>query len=166
MRCLGILPALVLLVGCSAVNPALRYQEAARQLRFTLERVDSRIELALPLETSRLRLLLTVGVDNPSDVSMRIRRVKGDLRLTAQGGDHALGSVDVPQGADIMPRRRNTMKVEVAMAYGDMRAAWGPLAGAVQRHEPALWSLDGEARLDVMGIELSVPLKVFKESGR
>ena len=75
MKRLLALSALVLLAGCDALNPALQYQEAARQLRFSLDRVEPQVELAFPLEQSRLRLRLDVGVDNASDVRLRTRRV-------------------------------------------------------------------------------------------
>ena len=155
-----------LFLGCEAINPALRYQEAARQLRFTLDRVEPRVELAFPLEQSRLIIRLEVGVDNPTDQHLRTRRVVGDLKLNAQGGEHALGSVSFPEGADITPKGRSILKVDVALGYGDMKNAWGPLAGAVQHHEPATWSLAGEARFEVLGLEFGVPFSTRRESGR
>jgi LEA14-like dessication related protein len=166
MRRLWVLPALVLLVGCEAINPALRYEEAARQLRFSLDRVEPNVELAFPLEQSRLRLRLEVGVDNPSDQRLRTRRVAGDLHLNAQGADHALGSVSFPEGADIAPKGRSVLKVEVTLGYRDLKEAWGPLSGAVLRHEAATWSLAGEARFEVLGIEFGVPFRTSKGGGR
>jgi LEA14-like dessication related protein len=160
------MPVLVVLLGCDAINPTLRYQEVARQLRFTLDRVDARIDLAFPPERSRLRILIDVGVDNPSDQRLHTRRVGGELRLKAQGGDYALGSVSFPEGAEIAPKGRSALKVEVALGYDDLKAAWGPLSSAVMRHEPATWNLAGEARFDVMGIEFGVPFYTQKESGR
>ncbi|HEY3401195.1 MAG TPA: hypothetical protein VGK03_11255 [Geothrix sp.] len=166
MRRLLVLPALLLLIGCDAINPALRYEGAARQLRFSLDRVEPRVELAFPLEQSRVRLRLEVGVDNPSDQRLRTRRVSGDLRLSAQGGEHAIGSVSFPEGADLAPQGRSTLKVDVLLGYNDLKTAWGPLSGAVLRHEPATWNLAGEARFEVMGIEFGVPFRTRKESGR
>lgn len=166
MRRLWALPALVLLVGCEAINPALRYEEAARQLRFTLDRVEPHVELAFPLEQSRLRLRLEVGVDNPSDQRLRTGSVRGDLALNAQGTDHPLGSVSFPEGADILPGGRSVLRVDVVFGYADLKAAWGPLSGAVQRREPATWSLNGEARFEVMGIAFGVPFRTRRESGR
>ena len=166
MRRLWVLPALVAMVGCESLNPALRYEEAARQLRFSLDRVEPRVELAFPLEQSRLRLRLEVGVDNPTDQRLRTRRVSGDLRLSAQGEEHALGSVSFPEGADLAPRGRSTLNVDVTLGYSDLKGAWGPLSAAVLRHEPATWNLAGEARFDVLGIEFGVPFRTRKESGR
>jgi len=165
MRRLLVLPALLVLVGCDALSPALKYEQAARQLRFTLDRVEPRIELAFPLEQSRLRLRLEVGVDNPSDQRLRTRRVAGDLKLSAKGADHALGSVAFPEGADIAPKGRSVLKVDVTLGYSDLKTAWGPLSGAVLRHEPATWSLAGEARFEILGIEFGVPFRTSKGSG-
>jgi hypothetical protein len=156
----------VFMVGCDALNPALRYQEAARQLRFTLDRVDARIDLAFPPERSRLRLLIDVGVDNPSDQQLRTRRVAGDLHLKTQGGDYGLGLVSFPEGAEIAPKDRSNLKVEVALGYLELKAAWGPLSGAIMRHEPAIWSLAGEARFEALGVPFGVPFHTQKESGR
>ena len=156
----------LLSLGCNAINPALRYQETARQLRFSLDRVEPRIDLAFPLDQSRLRLELEVGVDNPSDQRLRTRLVTGDLRLNGQGGDHAVGKVRFPEGADIAPKGRSILRVEVTFRYADLKSAWGPLSAAVLRHEPATWSLTGEARLEVLGVEFGVPFSTRKESGR
>ena len=166
MRRAWVFPSLVLLTGCGSLNPALRYEEAARQLRFSLDRVEPRVDLAFPLEQSRLRLRLEVGVDNPSDQRLRTRRVSGDLRLLAQGADCALGTVTFPEGADLVPKGRSTLKVEAAFGYQDLKAAWGPLTGAVLRHEPATWSLAGQARFEVLGLEFGVPFRTRTESGR
>jgi LEA14-like dessication related protein len=165
MRRLLVLPALLALVGCEALSPALKYEQAARQLRFTLDRVEPRLELAFPLEQSRLRLRLEVGVDNPSDQRLRTRRVAGDLKLNAEGADHALGSVSFPEGADIAPKGRSVLKVDVALGYSDLKTAWGPLSGAVMRHEPATWSLAGEAHFEILSIEFGVPFRTSKGSG-
>ncbi len=166
MRRLLFLAPVILLMGCDALNPALQYQEAARQLRFSLDRVEPRIDLAFPLEQSRLRLKLDLGVDNPTDVRLRTRRVAGDLRLQAQGGDHALGTVAFPEGMDLAPKGRSTLKAELSFGYGDLKTAWGPLSGAVLRHEPATWTLVGQARFEVLGIEFGVPFQTRRPSGQ
>lgn len=165
MRRWLVLAPVVLLAGCDALNPALQYQEAARQLRFSLDRVEPRIDLAFPLEQSRLRLRLDLGVDNPTDVRLRTRRVAGALRLVAQGADHAVGTVAFPEGMDLAPKGRSTLKAELSFGYGDLKTVWGPLSGAVLRHEPATWTLAGEARFEVLGIEFGAPFQTRTSSG-
>ena len=166
MSALGTVGLVLLLTGCDVVNPALRYEEAARQLRFSLDRVVPQVELAFPLEQSRVRLQLEVGVDNPSDQRLRTRRVSGDLNLSAQGADYPLGNVSFPEGADIAPMGRSVLRVDVSFGYSDLKAAWGPLSGTVLHHAPATWGLTGEARFEMLGIEFGVPLRIRKESGQ
>ena len=165
MRRLWVVAPLVLLVGCEALNPALQYQAAARQLAFSLDRVEPRLELAFPLDRSRLHLQLDLGVDNPSDVRLTTRRVTGDLHLLAQDGDHRLGSVAFPEGVDLAPKGRSTLKAEMTFSYGDLKEAWGPLSAAVLRHEPATWTLAGEARFQILGISFGVPFQTRTTSG-
>ena len=40
---LGLALLVALSLGCEALSPALKYEQAARQLRFTLDRVEPRI---------------------------------------------------------------------------------------------------------------------------
>lgn len=155
-----------LTLGCQVINPVLRYEEAARQLRFSLDRVEPHLELALPLDQSRLRLRLEVGVENPSGQPMRTRRVTGDLRLQARGADFPLGTVSFPEGVDIAPQGRSLLKVDAVFGYADLKAAWGPLSGALLHHEAASWSLAGEARFEVLGLEFGVPFRTRRENGR
>jgi Late embryogenesis abundant protein len=152
-------------LGCSTLNPALRYEEAARQLRFSLDRVEPKLELAFPLEQSRLRLRLDVGVDNPTDQRLRTRKVSGDLRLKLRDEEHALGTVAFPEGADIAAKGRTTLKVDVVFSQKDLQAAWSPLSRAVLRHDPATWTIAGEARFEILGIEFGVPFRARRESG-
>jgi hypothetical protein len=166
MRRVWFAAPLILLMGCDALNPALQMQAAAQQLRFTLDRVDPQIELAFPLDRSRLRIRLDLGVDNPTEVRLQTRQVSGDLRLQAQGADHAVGTVAFPEGLDLAPKSRSTLKAELSFGYGDLRAVWAPLSGAVLRHEPATWTLAGEARFEVLGIAFGVPFQTRRSSGQ
>lgn len=155
-----------LALGCSALNPGPRYEEAARQLRFSLDRLEPKVELAFPLEQSRLRLRLEMGVDNPSGQHLRTRKVTGDLHLKVQGEEHAIGTVTFPEGADISPKGRSTLKLDLTFGYADLKVAWAPLSQAVLRHEFAVWTLTGQARFDLLGIEFGVPFRSQRETGR
>jgi len=46
-----------------------------------------------------------------------------------------------------------------------LQAAWGPLSRAVLRHDLATWTISGEARFEVLGIEFGVPFRARRESG-
>jgi len=159
------LPVLFLL-GCEGLNPAVVLQEAARQLRFTLEGVEPRLELAFPLEESRLHLGLLVGVENPSGQRLRARSLAGDLALTQGGTRSALGRVSFPNGIDLEPRAKGTVRADLSFGYRELKAAWDPLSRAVVRKEAATWHLDGEAQLEAFGLPFRAPIHASKGSGR
>ncbi len=158
--------SLALLSGCAALNPVVAMQEAARQLRFSLDRVEPRLELAFPLEQSRLVLKMDLGVDNPTEYRLRTRKVSGALRLVQGAGDHAIGTVAFPVGMDLAAKQRSTLVTEVGLSYADIKSAWGPIKGAVLNREAATWKLGGEARFEALGIEFGVPFNASKNTGK
>lgn len=165
MRRAWIALPVLLLLGCEGLNPAVVLQEAARQLRFSLDRVEPRLELAFPLENSRLHLGLVVGVENPSGQRLKARSLSGDLALTQGGVRSPLGKVTFPEGLDLQPKGRGTVKAELSFGYRELKAAWDPLSRAVVRKEAATWHLDGEAQLEAFGIPFRAPFHATKGSG-
>lgn len=159
------LPALVLLTGCQALDPTLAYREAAKRLTFTLERVDPRLDVTFPLERSRLRLRLVLKVTNDSDVRLHARALGGAFTLTLGNRRHALGQVGFPGGLTLAPRGASEVVAEVAFDYAALKEAWGPLQEAVLRHKAATWHLEGEAKMDALGVGLTLPLRATRNSG-
>jgi hypothetical protein len=157
---------MLLLCGCDALNPALLYQEAARKLDFSLDRVEPSLQLAFPLDQSRLTLGLDLGVNNASAQRLRTRKVSGNLMLNAQGSDHAIGLVGFPQGIDLAAQSRSTMRADLSFTYRDLKSVWEPLSGAVLHRQPATWKLGGTATFDVLGIEFGVPFNASKGTNR
>ncbi len=158
--------ALLLLTGCAALNPVAALEEAGRQLHFSLDRVEPRLELAFPLDQSRLVLKMDLGVDNPTDYRLRTRKVSGALSLTQGGGSHAIGTVAFPAGMDLAPKGRSTLVTEVGLGYADIKAAWSPIKEAVLNRQAATWRLGGEARFEALGIEFGVPFNASKNTGK
>ena len=159
------LAALLACTACDTLDPAAAYREAARNLRFSLERVEPRIELAFPLDRSRLRVRLHLGVENASSVRLVARALGGELSLQVGEGRHALGQVSFPTGLDLASHGRSETVAEFTFDYAALRAAWGPLTEAIERHKAATWRLEGEAKLDVLGFHITVPLRAAKQSG-
>ena len=93
-------PALLALAGCK--DPAATYRNAAKQLTFTLEQVEPNVQLAYPLEQSRLDLRLTVNADNPTAVRFKARSIRGDISLDTDGANHFVGQMGVAKGVDLL----------------------------------------------------------------
>lgn len=158
--------SLLMLTGCAALDPTVALRAAAKELRFSLDKVSPRLELAFPLDQSRLVLDLDLGVQNDSGQRLRTRTVGGALNLATGGANHALGTVAFPEGMDIGARTRSNLHAQVALSYAQVKQAWGPIRASVMDHQAATWSLDGTAHVDVLGFDVAVPFKTSKGTGR
>ena len=158
--------SILMLSGCTAFDPAAMLREAAKEVHFTLEKVSPRLELAFPLDQSRLVLDLDLGVQNDSGQRFRTRTIGGALNLATHGASHDLGTVSFPEGLDITSQSHSNLHAQVSLSYGQVREAWGAIRSSVVDHEPATWSLDGTAHLDLLGMDVVVPFKTSKGTGR
>lgn len=164
-RALAVLPLLAL-TGCAGFDPTAALRAAAQQLRFSLDKVTPRVELAFPLDQSRLVLDMDLGVQNDSSQRLRTRAVGGSLNLATGGASHGLGLVAFPEGMDIAAQGRSTLHAQVGLSYAQIKDAWTPIKAAALDHQPATWSLDGTAHVDVLGFDVAVPFKTSKGTGR
>lgn len=166
MRALAV-PALLLLAtpGCKVLDPVALYREAAHRLSFSVERIQPKLDLRLPLDRSGLRIQLTLGVDNPSDLPMSFRGAKGTLWLEVGGRSHRLGDVALPEGLKLPAHGRGSIPTELTFAYGDLREAWNPLSEVILRDAKATWRLEGQATVEVLGLPLTLPFHTTRSQG-
>ena len=157
--------ALPLVMAVEACAPVRTYQEAARSLRFTLDRVEPRLQLAFPLDQSRLALQITLGVENPSTTPFHLQGFLGDLSLEATGGLLLLGHVELQNPMDLPPGGRAELTVAVSYLYRDLRAQWGPLQEALRKGAAGAWSLQGDLKLSAYGVSWQVPVKTRRTFG-
>lgn len=157
-------PALLLLAGCK-LDPAASYRKAAQQMTFTLEQVDPKFQLASPLEQSKLLVHLTVKADNPSDVRFKARNIHGEISLDVDGTNHFLGYLDCDSGVDILPASQTPVSADLTFNYQDLRNSGMAIRSLVAGTRSGTWHLDGKMGVDVLGIPLTVPLKIKKRIG-
>ena len=156
-------PALLALAGCK--DPATTYRNAAKQLTFTLEQVEPNVQLAYPLEQSRLDLRLTVNADNPTAVRFKARSIRGDISLDTDGANHFVGQMGVTKGVDLQPGASTPVVVDMSFSFRDLRKAGAALKSVASGNRPGVWHLDGEMGLDVLGVTVTVPLRIKKAAG-
>ena len=153
------LPVLAVLASGLACSPVGNLQTAARSLRFTVDRVEPSLELAFPLDRSRLAVRISCTVENPSSTAFHLKGFDGVLRLEAPDGTFSLGQVGLVQPMDLLPQGRASLAVAVAFAYQDLQAHWPALQAALAGGAQSAWSLEGPLRLEAYGVTWSVPVK-------
>lgn len=158
------LPVLLLATGCAELNLVQKYQDASRQLRFSLDRVEPSLHLAFPLEESRVGFRLVVGVDNPTQVHFRARGLAGRLSLEEATRSHPIGQVAFGRGIDLPPGARSQMPVDLSFGYRELKQAWAPLNSAL-RGQKGTWRIDGELQMEAFGLPFTLPLRASKASG-
>jgi hypothetical protein len=166
MRKTWILVSVALITtACVQLNPVEMYRAAARQLNFSLDSVEPRLELTFPLDQSRVVLRLKVGVDNPSKVHFKLRGFTGRILLEEGQATHSIGGLGLPQGLDLPATQRASIPVDLSFTYRDLKDIWGPLSSTVKSRRAATWRMEGEAQLDAMGFTFNIPVRASKRTG-
>lgn len=159
------LPVLVALAAGPACSPLPKVQAAARSLRFTVDRVEPRLQLAFPLDRTRLAIQITFTVDNPSDVAFHIKGFEGDLHLEAPSETFALGHVVLVNPLDLAPQGRATLTMAVSFAYQDLQAHWPAIQAALVPGAAGAWSLEGRLQIQAYGLSWALPVKTRQVLG-
>lgn len=166
MRRFLAIAGLLSLCGCGIVDPAESYRAAAQQLHFTLERVEPKLEIAFPLDQSRIRFRFDLGVRNDSTLRLHARGLSCRLSLDSADKLNAIGDLGLPGGFDVPANGRATVPLDLALTYRDLQAVWRPVLDVVQNHKPATWKLDGTANLEALGIGFDVPIHSTKHANQ
>ena len=156
--------ALPLLIA-PACSPVQRYQEAARSLRFTLDRVEPSIQLAFPLDRSQITFAVTLGVDNPSSVPFHLIGFEGALRLEVDGVSRPLGQVRLARALDIPPQGTAQLAVDLAFGYQDLADRWPAIQAVLHGEKAGAWELDGILRGSAYGFPVKLPVRTWRAFG-
>ena len=156
------LPGVLAMVACAPVRT---YQKAAQSLRFSLDRVQPGLELAFPLDRSRLSFQITLGVENPSKVPFHLQSFQGELRLASGDATPPVGQVTLVRPVELPAAGRTELTVEIAFRYQDLRDQWPALAATLGPDAAGAWSLDGQLKLEAYGIAWQVPVKTRRTFG-
>ena len=155
-------PLLIAVPGCSPVRD---YQAAARSLRVTLDRVEPNLQLALPLDQSRITLKLTLGVENPSSVAFHLRSFQGAVRLETADGAQPLGRLEMLRALDLPAGGKADLALALSFTYRDLADRWPTLQAAIQGQQAGAWVLEGTLRGDVHGIPVQLPVRTRRSFG-
>jgi hypothetical protein len=155
------LPILALATACS---PLKDYQEAARTLRFHLDRVEPSLRLTLPVDRSRVQFHILLGVENPSTVPFHVVGFTGDLKLETAGATRGLGRLDLTRPLDLPAGGTAQLDADLSFSYGELRDNWAAL-DAVAKGAPGIWHLEGTLKAQAYGVPLQLPVRTSRSFG-
>jgi len=153
------------LIAAPACNPVAQYQAAARSLRCTLVRVEPSLQLALPLEQSRVRFRITLQVVNPSSLPFHLQGFEGAFRLESDGQMRPLGQLAMVRPLDLPANGQADLEVELVCTCQDLADRWPDLLSAVRGQHPGAWSLEGTLRGTVHGFPVRLPVRTRHRFG-
>jgi hypothetical protein len=153
------------LIAAPACNPVAQYQAAARSLRCTLVRVEPSLQLALPLEQSRVRFRITLQVVNPSSLPFHLQGFEGAFRLESDGQMRPLGQLAMVRPLDLPANGQADLEVELVCTCQDLADRWPDLLSAVRGQHPGAWSVEGTLRGTVHGFPVRLPVRTRHRFG-
>lgn len=156
--------ALPILALASACSPLKDYQEAARGLRFHLDRVEPALRLALPVDRSRMQFRILLGVENPSTVPFHVMGFTGDLKLGTTGAPVTIGRLDLARPLELPAGGTAQLEAELSFGYGELRDNWA-LLEAVSRGAAGTWRLEGTLKAQAYGLPLQIAVRTSRSFG-
>jgi LEA14-like dessication related protein len=140
------------LSGCSTIAQALNIQNP----RYSFRDIEPRVNIALPLSASSIDFDMTVAVDNPNSVGLRLDRLDFSLfvndsrLLDSMTNDR----INIPAGGvgDVRLRAR--------VGYDNIRSLWQEVVGVVQGNR-ARYEVRGTAYYNTPAGDLRFPVTVY-----
>lgn len=123
--------------------------------RYSLRGVTPRVNLAIP---PSIDLDLTIGVDNPNPVGIRLDRLDFDLFIN---NNAVLNSVRSDQGIRIPANGIGDIRLNARIGYDNIRTIWREVSEIIQGNR-ATYSLRGNAYYDTPVGQLRFPVEVSR----
>jgi LEA14-like dessication related protein len=155
------LPVLAVTMACT---PLKDYQEAARQLRFHLDRVEPSLHVSLPVDRSRIGFRVVLGVENPSTVPFHVVGFTGDLMLDNGGGMRSIGHLELTRALELPAGGQGQLDTELSFSYQDLRDNWVAIQSAA-KGGAGTWHLEGALKAEVYGLPIKLPVRTSRPYG-
>lgn len=150
--CIALAAITVSLSGCSTVASALDI----RNPTYSLRDVRPRVSIALPLSASAIDFDLTVGVDNPNRVGLRLDRFDFSLFVN---DSRILDSV-TDERINIPANGTGDVRLRARVGYDSIRSLWREVVDLIQGNR-ARYELRGNAYYNTPVGPLRFPVTVY-----
>lgn len=150
--CITLALITLLLSGCNTLAKSLNIENPT----YSLRNVDPRVQIALPLSASTIDFDLTVGVNNPNTVGLRLDRFDFSLYVN---NSRILDSIS-DQQIRIPANGTGDVRLRARVGYDNIRSLWSEVVGLINGNR-ARYELRGNAYYDTPIGQMKFPVTVY-----
>lgn len=150
--CIALALVTFALSGCSTIKDIAQIVNPT----YSFRDVRPRVALALPLSASTIDFDLTIGVDNPNAVGIRLDRMDFDLFVN---DSHVINGIS-DQQIRIPARGVGDVHIRTRVGYNELRSAFQTVADLIQGNR-ARYEVRGNAYYDTPAGQLKFPVTVY-----
>jgi len=155
----------IAIIGCRAEKMGPKVEEIVKQLNFKLEKIEPKFRAELPIDKSGFDVVLTLGIENPTDTKINAQSFNGKLSFK-QGGDlQFLGDVSFNELLTIQPKSKTSFPIMLQFKYSDVVNAWRPIANVAMGHATE-WTLAGNLGVKAYGSTHTIPVQLTETTGQ
>jgi LEA14-like dessication related protein len=143
---------MLVLSGCAAAMSALDIQNP----RYSFRDIRPRVDVAIPLTSSRIDFDFAIDIDNPNRVGLRLDEVDFSLFVN---GNRILDSVS-QQNVRIPANGIGTVHLRTSVGYNSIRTIWTQVADVINGRQ-ANYEIRGNAYYHTPAGRLQFPLTVY-----
>jgi LEA14-like dessication related protein len=140
--------------------------EIAKMFNFQMDRVEPRLNIALPLENSSIDFTIYLKVENTTGNPLTAMTFSGALELEQGGTSHYLGGISINNTISLPAKGTAFFPITLSLGYNAVRSAWGPLTSATTSNKASVWRLSGSMGIRINKVTVSVPVNLSKATGR
>ena len=150
--CITLAVVTVFLSGCNTLASALNIENP----RYSFREVRPRVNIALPLSASTIDFDMTVAVDNPNSVGLRLDRFDFSLFVN----DSRLLDSATNQQIRIPANGIGDVHLRASVGYDNIRSLWNQVVNWIQG-DRARYEIRGNAYYDTPIGEMRFPVTVY-----
>lgn len=150
--CITLALITLVLSGCNTLAKTLNIENPS----YSLRSIDPRVQIALPLSASSIDFDMTVGVNNPNNVALRLDRFDFTLYVN---NSRILDSLS-DQQVRIPANGTGDVRLRARVGYRNIQSLWSEIVGLINGNR-ARYELRGNAYYNTPIGQMKFPVTVY-----
>jgi hypothetical protein len=161
---------LIALTGCTPPSASdllsLTVGDISKMLDVKLDRLEPKINIAIPLDRSSFDVTIYLKVENSTNNLLTAMSFVGGLELEQGGTSHYIGGISINDTISLPSKGTALFPITLNLGFNAVRNAWIPLQSAVGSNQASVWRINGSMGVRVNKVTVSVPVNLTWPMGR